>query len=118
MTTKLIKPSHGPVKVYHDRASPHKRVRDGQRNPPVESRATQTDDSLLDQLIQERLRERSEGDGHPSADKGEKRDHTSVDTGEDEAYELMIKGAFRQCRLETVGVLTSREVSLNQCGSV
>nr|KAG5701166.1 hypothetical protein BaRGS_023275 [Batillaria attramentaria] len=69
---KQFKPTPGPVKVYRDKKT------QGEKRC-VETQGTQTDDSLLEELIQKRLQQ------------GEKRGHASLDREEEEAYELMVK---------------------------
>ena len=76
-----FKPVHGPVKVFQDRESTQRPARE-HKPAATDSRATQTDDSLVEDLIQERLKQ------------GGKRDHSLVETEENEAYELMVKGEF------------------------
>lgn len=71
-----IKLTHGPVKVFYDEDVPAT----CERKPSTEAKETQTDDSLLEELIQERLSQKKMG-------------HSSIEEDpEDEAYRLMVKG--------------------------
>ena len=78
-----IQPIPGPVRIFQDGdktqkpAEGHKHKR---KPAATDSRATQTDDSLLEDLIHKRL------------EQGSKRDHSLVEAEEDEAVELMVKG--------------------------
>ena len=74
-----IRPVSGPVKIFEDSESTQKPAA-GCKPTATHSRATQTDDSLLEDLIQERLKQ------------GSKRNHSLVEAEEDEALELMVKG--------------------------
>ncbi|KAL8615114.1 hypothetical protein ACOMHN_009190 [Nucella lapillus] len=76
-STEKIKflPSHGHVIPYHDTND----TENGSGRHRAESKATQTDDSLLEDLIQQRLLERG------------KRDHSLVEEEENEAYNMMVK---------------------------
>ncbi|XP_076441325.1 uncharacterized protein LOC143280529 isoform X2 [Babylonia areolata] len=73
-----FRPSHGQIKLYHD-SSHTDSGSDRHRVAETENKETQTDDSLLEDLIQQRL-----------TDLG-KRDCSLVGEEENEAYELMVK---------------------------
>ncbi|KAK7100092.1 uncharacterized protein [Littorina saxatilis] len=79
-----IKPTHGPVRVFHDSNS-NRKASEERKSGKSECVTTQTDDSLLEDLIDERLQEQHQ------VETASKRTHSFVENEEDEAYELMIK---------------------------
>ena len=76
-----IRPIPGPVRIFQDGEGTQKPA-EGHKHKPAstDSKTTQTDDSLLEDLIHERL------------EQGSKRDRSLVEAEEDEAVELMVKG--------------------------